>query len=72
MGHKIRSSLIRKVYDGDDWEEPNVEFITPNDVSNSRYWSLPWSQLQGHVMLLDWETVQNELGINVCLWHEEL
>ena len=65
---EIRSSLIRKVYDGAEFDEPNVEFITPNDANpDTRYWSLPWSRLQGHVMVLTWDVCKRDLNIDVCV-----
>ena len=63
----IRVSLIKKGY-YQGYPEPHIECITPNDPNqDARYWSLPWSSLQGNMILLTWDVCLQKLGINVSL-----
>ena len=61
----ICTSLVKKAY-YKGYDEPHIECITPNDANpEGRYWSLPWSRLQGNMILLTWDVCAERLGINV-------
>ena len=47
--------------------DPYVRVLAPNEpLTEDRYWWIKWSALSGNIMRLDFRTVKEDLGINVC------
>ena len=42
--------------------------LAPNEPDDDdRYWYMKWSVFSGNIMRLDFRTVNEDLGINVCV-----
>lgn len=59
----IRAGIIWKELRGEDYPEMEVLIISPTES----YWNMPWSTLQGNLLVISFEVAKTELGIDVCL-----
>ena len=65
----IRVGIVWKELKGEDYPEGmEILIITPNDS----YWNMPWSRLQGNFLIIDFATARSELGIDVCVFMENV
>lgn len=64
---ECRSGIIYTVIDDPHLEEFEVQVLTPSERrNNKKFWSLRWSMFQGNLLVLDFDTVKNRLGLDVC------
>ena len=63
----ILSGILHSELDEGENADPYIQLISPNETEEHRYWSMEFSQLSGNLMILNFETAEEHLGLNVCL-----
>ena len=62
----ILSGILQSECDEGENVDPYIQLISPNESEDDRYWSMPFSQLCGNLMIIDFDIAEEHLGINVC------